>query len=125
MARGDVLEPTRSAAYYGHIPSSLPETQPIFRGTWVFRDPNSAVSLPREAPRHAGRPAPLHQSSTAKENTAPPPSSLYVVQVDWTNDEEGQYERGVPVFYKLKPGQPGPVKNMDVNMLELGEYVFR
>ncbi|KAH3960469.1 hypothetical protein HBI25_223150 [Parastagonospora nodorum] len=121
MARGDVLEPTRSAAYYGYIPSSLPETRPIFRGTWVFRDPNSTVSLPRMAPRHSGRPVPLKQSSTAKENASPPPSSLYVVQVDWTDDEQGQYERGVPMFYQLKPGQQGPVKNMDVNMLELGE----
>lgn len=124
MARADVLEPTRSAAYYGYIPSSLSETRPIFRGTWVFRDPNSAISLPRVASRHAGRPVPLNQNSTAKDNAAPP-SSLYVVQVDWTNDEEGQYERGLPMFYKLKPGQPGPVKNMDVNMLELGEYVSR
>jgi hypothetical protein len=124
MSKTDFLEPTKSAAYYGYNPESLDKTRPIFRGTWVFQDPDSAVNLPRPTPRHTGRPVPMNQKSTANENATPTPACLYVIQVDWTDDEEGQYEKGVPRFYKLKPGKTGPTKNMDVNMLELGEYVF-
>jgi hypothetical protein len=46
---------------------------------------------------------------------------MFVVQVDWTDDEEGRYEKGTPRFYRLEPGKGGPKKNMDVNLLELGE----
>jgi hypothetical protein len=115
------LEPTKSAAFFGYIPESLTKTRPIFRGTWVFRDPDSAVSFSRATPRHAGRPAPLSRNSTHKDDSAPAPSCLYVIQVDWTDDEEGQYEKGVPIFHKLKHGKQGPNKNLDVSMLELGE----
>jgi hypothetical protein len=121
MSKTDLLEPTKSAAYYGYIPESLEKTRPTLRGTWVFHDPDRAVSQPLPAPRHSGRPAPMSHKSTAKENVAPTPECLYVIQVDWTDDEEGQYEKGVPRFYKLKPGKFGPTRNMDVNMLELGE----
>lgn len=124
MSRDDVMEPTKSTAYYGYTPETLDKTRPTFRGTWVFQDPDRAVSLPRPAPRHAGRPMPLSQKNANNEDVAPFLACLYVIQVDWTDDEEGKYEKGVPRFYKLKPGKSGPTKNMDVNMLELGEYVF-
>jgi hypothetical protein len=121
MTRIDVLEPTKSAAFFGYTPESLLKTRPILRGTWVFRDPDSSISFSRATPRHAGRPALWSQNSANKDDSASAPSCLYVIQVDWTDDEEGQYEKGVPMFYKLKPGKQGPNKNLDVNMLELGE----
>jgi hypothetical protein len=124
MSQTDFLEPTKSAAYFGYTPESLDKTRPTFRGTWVFHDPDGAVSLPRPIPCHSGRPVPMSQKSTTNENVAPTPTCLYVIQVDWTDDEEGQYEKGAPRFYKLKPGKSGPTKNVDVNMLELGEYAF-
>jgi hypothetical protein len=124
MTKDNVLEPTTSAAYYGYTPESLAKTHPIFRGTWVFRDPDSAVSTPRATPRHVGRPAPLNQKSAGNANAAPTTACLYVIQVDWIENEEAQYEKGVPRFYKLKPGKEGPTVNMDINMLELGEYVY-
>jgi hypothetical protein len=125
MSADNILEPTKSAAYFGYTPEKLGETRPTFRGTWVFCDPTSgAVSRPRAPPRHSGRPAPLGQKSANNENVHPPPTSLFVIQVDWTDDEEGQYEKGTPRFYKLEAGKNGPRRNMDVNLLELGEYAL-
>ncbi|KAH7095379.1 hypothetical protein FB567DRAFT_29175 [Paraphoma chrysanthemicola] len=121
MASEDYLEPTKSAAYFGYIPETLKKTRPTFRGTWVFRDPNTGVSQSPAPIRHAGRPAPLNQKPVNNEKAAPSPISLFVVQVDWTDDEEGSYEKGAPRFYKLGPGKQGPTKNMDINLLELGE----
>jgi hypothetical protein len=46
---------------------------------------------------------------------------MIVVQLDWTDDEEGLYEKSAPRFYRLEPGMGGPRKNMDINLLELGE----
>jgi len=112
------LEPTKSGAYFGHTPEKLKDTRPTFRGTWVFRDPNSSAVPPQVAQRHAGRPAPLQKPM---ENAQPAPISLFVIQIDWTDDEEGMYEKGTPMFYKLPPGMSGPKKNMDINLLELGE----
>jgi hypothetical protein len=119
MAAKDFLEPTKSAGYFGHTPASLQDTRPTFRGTWVFQDPNSPVSQPRAPSRHAGRPAPLKASKN--EDITPPSTSLFVIQVDWTDDEEGLYEKGTPRFYKLEAGKHGPKKHMDINLLELGE----
>ncbi|KAF1840783.1 uncharacterized protein K460DRAFT_321268, partial [Cucurbitaria berberidis CBS 394.84] len=113
-----LLEPTKSAVYYGHTPATLNQTRPIFRGTWVFRDPNSSVSQPAAPVRHVGRPAPMQQNTPAP---AAPPSSLFVVQVDWTDDEDGLYEKTDTRFYKLEPGKATPKVNMDINLMELGE----
>jgi hypothetical protein len=57
------------------------------------------------------------------ENVTPTPTCLFVVVIDWTDDETGMYEKGKPNFYKLEADKLGPNKNMDVNLLELGEYV--
>lgn len=95
----------------------------MFRGTWVFRDPNSSIPQPSAPARHSGRPAVLQQKDPALP-PAPPPSSLFVVQIDWTDDEEGLYEKSAPQFYRLEPGKSGPKVNVDINLLELGEYVF-
>jgi hypothetical protein len=121
MSCDNYLEPTKSAAYFGYTPETLETTRPTFRGTWVFRDPNCAYSLPQAPVRHAGRPAPLLQKPNNNENAAPSSTSLFVVQIDWTDDEEGSYEKGTPRFYKLGPGKRGPTKNTDINLLELGE----
>jgi hypothetical protein len=121
MSVNSILEPTKSSAYYGYTPSSLDNTRPIFKGTWVFRDPNSVNDPPRAPPRHAGRPVPLTQQTSTNENTPPPTKGLFVVQIDWTDDEEGKYEKSTPRFYKLDAGKNGPKKNMDINLLELGE----
>jgi len=118
MSAKGFLEPTKSGDYFGKTPQKLEDTRPTFRGTWVFKDPNSPTAPPRVAQRHAGRPAPLQKPI---DNTQPAPVSLYVIQIDWTEDEEGLYEKGTPMFYKLPPGVTGPKKNMDINLLELGE----
>jgi hypothetical protein len=124
MSADDFLEPTKSAGYYGHTPNTLKGTRPMFRGTWVFRDPNSAVDLPRTPVRHPGRPVPPEHLKKPKENATPPQTSMFVVQVDWEEDEEGQYEKGIPRYYKLEAGKQGPRMHMDINLLELGEYVI-
>ena len=90
----DILEPTRPSSYYGIVPRSLNETRPKLLGTWVFRDPsraNDTIQL------------------------------FMVVQIDWTEDEHGMYEKGQARFYKLESGQMGMKGNMDINLLELGE----
>jgi hypothetical protein len=46
---------------------------------------------------------------------------MVVVQIDWTEDEDGMYEKMSPVFYRLKPGNAAPIERMDINLLELGE----
>jgi hypothetical protein len=45
----------------------------------------------------------------------------YVVQIDWTEDEDGMYERGAPRYYKLKEGSLSPEEKLDINMLELAD----
>lgn len=97
-----LLEPTKSG-YFGIEPSSLKETRPTFRGTWALRDPNS-FRAPR--PNDAGQPG------------AP---SLIIIQIEWTEDEVGTYEKMAPCFYKLKEGKSAPLEHMDVNLLELGD----
>lgn len=59
-------------------------------------------------------------SSTAPDNGQ---NSLIVVQVDWTDDGEGSYDK-MENFYRLEPGKAGAKVNMDINLLELGEYVL-
>ncbi|KAF1915204.1 hypothetical protein BDU57DRAFT_265645 [Ampelomyces quisqualis] len=122
MTKTKILEPTRSATYFGHMPSSLETTQPTFHGTWVFRDPNSADGVPHAAPtRHAGRPVPLNQLPVNSATARAPEKIIYVVQIDWTDDEEGEYEKGAPRYYRLETGEKGLQEHMDVNLLELGE----
>ena len=99
VASKDFLEPIKAAGYWGTKPSSLEETRPSFRGTWIFQDPNS------------------DHSATALSAS----SILIVVQVDWTDDGEGSYDKTDTKFFKLDPGKGGPRMNMDVHLLELGE----
>jgi hypothetical protein len=46
---------------------------------------------------------------------------LIVVQVEWTEDEEGEYEKMSPRFYRLKQGKTGSITHMDIKLLELGD----
>ncbi|KAG9186830.1 hypothetical protein G6011_09938 [Alternaria panax] len=122
----EFLQPTKSSDYFGHMPKSLRETRPMFRGTWVFADPSTATARPPQATatRHSGRPNPFNQASVSTASSTPAPavqSSLIVVQVDWTDDEEGLYEKNTTRFYKTEQGRLGPTKSMDINLLELGE----
>ncbi|KAI4616063.1 hypothetical protein J4E83_006733 [Alternaria metachromatica] len=120
----EFLEPTKSSAYFGYTPKSLQGTRPMFRGTWVFTDPSSIVAPPREpvAVRHAGRPkAPPQAPASTTTPSVAPQSELIVVQVDWTDDEEGLYEKTTTRYYKIDQGRKTPKKNMDINLLELGE----
>ncbi|KAI4707774.1 hypothetical protein J4E89_007402 [Alternaria sp. Ai002NY15] len=120
----EFLEPTKSSAYFGYTPKSLQGTRPMFRGTWVFTDPSSVVAPPREpvAVRHAGRPkAPPQAPASTTTPSVAPQSELIVVQVDWTDDEEGLYEKTTTRYYKIDQGRKTPKKNMDINLLELGE----
>ncbi len=69
--------------------------------------------------RNVGRPVPIQQAP--KVTTVNPLSSLFVVQIDWTDDGEGSYDKTETKFYKLDPGKSSPRKNMEVNLLDLGE----
>ena len=112
----------KSAGYFGHTPESLQDTRPMFQGTWVFSDPISAAVPAREPVRHSGRPQPFDQKQPNTDNVAPQ-AGLIVIQVDWTDDEHGKYEKLAKRFYRLEHGKSGPGKNMDINLLELGEWV--
>ena len=75
----------------------------MFRGTWVFADPSIATAHPPQATatRHPGRPNPSYQKPAATASSTPVPavqSSLIVVRVDWTDDEEGLYEKTTTRF---------------------------
>jgi hypothetical protein len=69
--------------------------------------------------RNVGRPVPIQQAPPAAMNSAS--SSLIVVQIDWTDDGEGSYDKTETKFYRLDPGKCAPKMNMDINLLELGE----
>lgn len=112
-----MLEPIKSAGYWGTNPSSLEQSRPLFRGTWIFRDPNNSMNMPTT--RNMGRPAPV-QSKFPSTGSVSNTCSL-VVQVDWTDDGEDSYDKTETRFYKLEPGRAGPKVNMDINLLELGE----
>lgn len=114
----DFLEPTKSAGYFGHIPETLKQTRPMFRGFWIFRDPNSSMVQPSKPVRQSGRPAP---QSIAAPVTTFTPRSMLVVQVDWIDDEDGNYEKLDPRFYKLAPGTSALTSHLDINLVELGE----
>ncbi len=121
MSAEDILEPTSSAGCYGPNPANLEETRPLLRGTWVFRDPSSIVAPPRVPVRHSGRPAPLVQNSPSRESP-PPPVTLVVIQVDWADNKDGRYDKIASRFFQLERSNRGPKENMDINLLELGEY---
>jgi hypothetical protein len=44
-----------------------------------------------------------------------------VIQLEWTEDEDEDYEKMAPIFYRLKPGTIVPAEKMDINLLELME----
>jgi hypothetical protein len=44
-----------------------------------------------------------------------------VVQIDWSEDEDGLYEKGEIRYFRLKPDKSGPVEHLDMKLLELGE----
>ena len=98
----DLLEPTKAGDGWGTTSTRLEDTIPSLRGTWIFRDPNDVQIQPRQAPAR----------------------SHFVVQIDWSDDGEGSFEKTGTRFYKLAVGKNGPKMNMDFNLLELGEYVL-
>mgnify|MGYP004498571907 CR=1 FL=1 len=119
IAADNILEPIKAAGYWGTLPANLEETRPSLRGTWVFRDPNNIQKQPLPPARNVGRPAPMQQTRPTAAVTTP--SSLVVVQVDWTDDGEGSYDKTETRFYRLEPGKGGAKVNMEVSLLELGE----
>jgi hypothetical protein len=100
-----LLEPTKSADYFGYTPETLKETRPVFRGTWVFDDPNAPRIPPSRRP----------------VSVPPPAPGLLVVQISWTDDEDGKYEKGAPHYYRLRDDQPGPFQHIDVKLMEMVE----
>ncbi|KAF2869854.1 hypothetical protein BDV95DRAFT_497090 [Massariosphaeria phaeospora] len=116
MVADQILEPTKSGGYFGFTPTTLKETRPIFRGTWVFKDPNTLMPGSGLI-RSSGRPPAPGSRTVEKQKTAP----HVVVQIDWTDDEEGCYERMAPRYFRLKPDNVGVIENLDINLLELGE----
>ncbi|KAF1943245.1 hypothetical protein EJ02DRAFT_343738 [Clathrospora elynae] len=116
MTAKDFLEPLRSA---GPRALTLHDIQPMLRVTWAFQDPNILVLRSQTPARHSGRPVPFVQNSRDDTPKAPA-GSLIIVQVDWTKDEDGVYEKFETRFYKLAAGHGGAKENMDINLLELG-----
>jgi hypothetical protein len=107
MTSDHLLEPTHPAqAFFGSIPSSLKETRPTFRATFIIEDPNQLVRA---------------SSSTAFRNPQSGPQNFILIQIDWTEDEFGEYEKMAPRYFKLK--NESPKENLDINLIELAEYV--
>lgn len=120
VAANDFLEPVKSAGHWGTMPDNLEQTCPSFRGTWIFQDPSSPVQQSQAPSRSLDRRVPLKQLPS-KDTLVNVPSSLIVVQVDWTDDGEGSYDKTDSRFYKLDPGKGGAKVNMEIHLLELGE----
>ena len=93
----------------------------MLRGTWVFSDPSSAIAPMREPARHSGRPPVASGQKPVPNPVAASSPNIIVVQIDWTDDEEGLYEKTSSRFYRLEQGAKVPKKHMDINLLELGE----
>lgn len=104
----DVFEPIKAAGSWGTLPSNLKDTYPSLRGTWVFRDPS-------DGPKQHALTLPPNADLGKSHN-------FIVVQIDWTDDGEGSYDKTETRFYRLDRGSKGPKMNMDINLLELGEY---
>ncbi|KAF2472162.1 uncharacterized protein BDR25DRAFT_313338 [Lindgomyces ingoldianus] len=100
MAAGDILVPAKIGG-----PSKLSETRPTFQGTWMLQDPNST--------------RPVHPNAR-DQRTASQPKTI-VVQIDWTEDEEGMFEKMPLRFYHVKEGKIAPKEHLDINLMELGE----
>ncbi|KAJ4986899.1 hypothetical protein SVAN01_07577 [Stagonosporopsis vannaccii] len=118
VANDEVLEPTKAAGYWGAIPDSLENTRPSLRGAWIFKDPNTKTQFVPHT-NNGTRPIPVQESPPTAAESAQ--NSLFVVQIDWTDDGEGSYDKTETRFYRLGPGESGPKANMDINLLELGE----
>lgn len=118
MTANELLEPTTSAANYSSPPANIGQTRPVYRGTWVFSDPNQPLAPAGPPVRHSGRPAPLQHKPATPAPSAP--SSLWVVQVDFTHDEDAVPEMISQQFYKLEPNMSTPKDHMDIHLLELG-----
>ncbi|KAF1956384.1 hypothetical protein CC80DRAFT_593832 [Byssothecium circinans] len=120
IAADQFLKPVKSAGWFGYTPRTLSDVRPIFRGTWIFRDPNAPRWVePVVDARNAGRPTPREP-----ENQGPklsPNASLMAVQIEWTEDEDGLYEKMEPRYFQLKPGETTPKEHLDIKLLELGD----
>jgi hypothetical protein len=121
------LEPTKAkGGFHGSRAVSLKQTRPTFKACYIVEDPNRHVlrRSPLPAPRNPGRPLArgTQKSQTANHDaTKADPVSHIVIQLEWTEDEEGHYEKMAPAYYRLKPGALAPKEKMDVNLLELTE----
>jgi hypothetical protein len=101
----------------------LKQTRPTFKVRCVVKDPNRPVLRTKQPPpRNPGRPLNFKtkKNQSLDQNNAEP-ANYIVIQLEWTEDEEGIYEKMPPTYYRLKPGVNGPQENMDVNLLELTE----
>lgn len=119
MRANELLEPTTSAGYYGSPPSALEQTRPVYRGTWVFSDPNKSTPLSTPAARQLVQRGPQQQKPVTP-SPKPPPISCIVVQVDFTHDEDAEPEMIGQRYYMLEPDMMSAQSHMDVNLLELG-----
>lgn len=119
VASEQLLQPTKSAEWWGTKPATLKEIRPVLRGWWIFKDPNDVQKQQPPPVRNAGRPKPMQQASPAAPTSAS--GGLIVLRIDWTDDVDGTYDKTDTKFYRLKPGTCAPRMNMDINLLELGE----
>jgi hypothetical protein len=63
----------------------------------------------------------LRATLIVEDQTAADRNRPIVIQVDWTEDEDGEFEKGIPRFFKLKENQLLPKQHLDVNLIELAE----
>lgn len=118
------LEPSKArGGFHGSRAKSLKQTRPTFKACYVVEDPNYPVRRnPQPVLRNPGRPlARGAKNQTVNDDAKPESVSHIVIQIEWTEDEEGYYEKMAPTYYRLKPGIQAPLEKMDVNLLELTE----
>lgn len=119
MRANKLLEPIRSADYYGIKPKTLEESLPIFRAIWVFKDPHAPSNTVAVKPVHrqTGRPV-LPQSAQDSSGDI----SLYIVaKVEWTEDENGDMEMSQATYYRPRRNSLAPREDMDLKLIELGQ----
>ncbi|KAF2019000.1 hypothetical protein BU24DRAFT_326190, partial [Aaosphaeria arxii CBS 175.79] len=107
----DLLEPVKSiSSPFGTQPEALEDIRPVFRGTWYIVDPNE------------GPPRPAAARNTGNKTTQKPAvPKLVVVRIEWSEDEDGEYEKMTPCYYQIKDGATEPQEHMDINLFELGQ----
>lgn len=96
MAASHLLAPVRARGYYGCAPETLAQIRPTLRGTWAFED--GAAREPQDSSKN-----------------------YTLVRIDWTEDDDGEFEKTEIRYYRFESGKIEPETHAEINLLELGE----